>query len=69
MSVPINDLIKFGKSFDNIGSTDKKAIIMAVNWGSNPGAGVQIMSFQQEKKPCFFHENFFEYYTAIKLRF
>jgi hypothetical protein len=27
--------------------TDKKTNILAVNWGSNPGAGVQIMPFQQ----------------------
>jgi hypothetical protein len=38
--------------------TDKKTNILAVNWGSNPGAGVQKMSFQQEKKPCFFIKNF-----------
>jgi len=31
---------------------------MAVNWGSNPGAGVQIMSFQQEKNIVFFMKNF-----------
>ena len=68
MSVPINDLNNFKRHNEDIGLTDKNAIILAVNRGLNPGAGVQKMSFQQEKKPFFFHEKFFEYFTAIILR-
>jgi hypothetical protein len=44
--------------YEVIASTDKNGNKMAVNWGSNPGAGVQKMSFQQEKKPCFFKKYF-----------
>jgi hypothetical protein len=44
--------------------TDKKTNILAVNWGSNPGAGVLIFinaHFLQEKKPYFFHKNFLSF--------
>ena len=58
MSVPINDLNNFKRHNEDIGLTDKNAIILAVNRGLNPGAGVQKMSFQQEKNHVFFRKNF-----------
>jgi hypothetical protein len=51
-------LLSLRDHFDKIGLTDKKGNKMAVNRGLNPGAGVQIMSFQQEKKPVFFIKYF-----------
>jgi len=59
-------LNKFKRLNQVTASTDKKANKMAVNWGSNPGAGVKIMSFQREKKPLFSKKTF-EYYAAIIL--
>ena len=46
MSVQINDLNNFKRHNEDIVSTDKKAIIMAVNWGLNPRAGIYIMSYK-----------------------
>jgi len=57
-------LLSLRDHFDKIGLTDKKGNFLAVNWGSNPGAGVLIFInayFLQEKKPYFFHKNFLSF--------